>query len=299
MDRSVLTENSALSRTWAKLSLDTFSNPDAHLTRLWGMAERDGWSSTEMDWDGIDLSSIPLGFRQGVSNMLTQLHYGEVTALLCSARLVQQAPSLSAQLFSSSQVNDEARHVQWFSRLMQKLDCNGKVQDSVAAFMNEVYECESIDGLIVGMNILVEGMAHSFFMEGSRMFDQIGPAAIVSKPFRSARKVIGEWLPNYLGRDESRHIAYGVQFLNQRLPGLSVAQRDTLEKRVDHWGKLFVQAALDPKLVVIPGMDGHQIADRCIKDLNLRLASIGLHARIPTVDVISEQGGIWTATEAV
>ena len=180
---------------------------------------------------------------------------------------------------------------------MQKLSCDGQVQDSVAEFMNDVYQCESIDGLIIGMHLLVEGMAHSFFMEGARMFDQVGPAAKLSKPYRSAKKVVGEWLPNFLGRDESRHIAYGVHFLQQRLPTLTVKERDTLEQRVDHWGSLFVKAALDPKLVVIPGMDGRQVAGRCIKDLNRRLASVGLHARIPTVDNIWGSGEIWTATE--
>lgn len=292
MDPSDLTEKSELNRTWAKLTLDAFEKPDMHMQRLWDMAGRDTWTTAEMDWDSIDLTPIPLVMRQKAANMLSQLHYGEVTAMLSAARLVQQAPSLSAQLFSSTQVNDEARHVQWFSNLMQKLGCDGQVQDCVVEFMNEVYECESIDGLIVGMHILVEGMAHSFFMEGSRMFDQAGMLTKMSKPYKAANKVIGEWLPNFLGRDESRHIAYGVHYLNQRLPQLSTRERDKLEERVNHWGQLFVSAALDPKLVLVPGMSGVQVADRCIKDLNHRLASIGLYARIPEVKQNWKQGAI-------
>lgn len=302
MNPSDLTNNSELNRTWSKLSLDSFNNPDAHLTRLWDMAARDSWSNSDMNWDSVDLSSLPSDIKQGVSDMLTQLHYGEVTALLCSARLVQHAPSLSAQLFSSSQVNDEARHVQWFSHLMNNLDCMGEVRSSVAEFMTDIYECESIDGLIIGMHILVEGMAHSFFMEGARLFNQLGPIAKLSKSYRSAQKVLGEWLPNYLGRDESRHIAYGVQFLQQRLPNLTAKERDALEARIDHWGKMFVNAAIDPKLVLVSGMDGFQVADRCIKTINLRLASIGLHTRIPSVEYIDNIGKkenrtIWTVSD--
>lgn len=297
MNVSDLTVHADLSRTWANLALDSFNAPDNNMARLWEMAERDSWIVSDMDWNTVDFSSIPWAFKKRIANMMTQLHYGEVTAMLCAARLVQQAPGLSAQLFSCAQVNDEARHVQWFSRFMQKLECDGKVQDSVMEFMNSVYTCDSVDGLIVGMHILVEGMAHSFFMEGSRMVEQAGLAVKVSSPYRSAKKVIGEWLPNYLGRDESRHIAYGVQYLRHRLPELSVKERDILENQVNEWGGLFARAALDPGLVVIPGMDGRQVADRCIRDLNLRLSNIGLIARIPAVETISADDDIWTTAE--
>jgi len=105
--------------------------------------------------------------------------------------------------------------------------------------------------------------------------------AKIIKPYRSASKVIGEWLPNYLGRDESRHIAFGVQFLSQRIPQLSPAERHRLERQVERWGRLIVAVALDPDFLIMPGLNGQSLTQRCIRDLNVRLSNIGLETRIP------------------
>lgn len=281
MNPSDLTNTTDLNRAWAKLSLDTFTDPNRCFERLYEMAERDRWSLAEMDWNAVDFSAVPLSVRQCAVNMFSQLHYGEVTALMGAARLVKIAPTMAVQLFSSTQVNDEARHVQWFSTLIQKLDCRCEVRDSVVEFMNDVYECDTLEGLVVGMHLLVEGLAHTFFMEGARIFSQAGPMAKIIKPYRSASKVIGEWLPNYLGRDESRHIAFGVQFLSQRIPQLSPAERHRLERQVERWGRLIVAVALDPDFLIMPGLNGQSLTQRCIRDLNVRLSNIGLETRIP------------------
>lgn len=280
MDPPDLTSKTGLDRTWASLAIDAFRDPESRFERLYEMAERDRWSLAEMDWDSIDFSAIPHSLRQRAANMFTQLHYGEVTAMMGAARLVEVAPTVAVQLFSSTQVSDEARHVKWFSTLIHKLDCRGEVRDSVMTFMNDVYECDTIEGLVVGMHVLVEGLAHTFFTEGAQVFSRKNPFTAMLTPYRCASKVIGEWLPEYLGRDESRHIAFGVQFLSQHLPTLSATERDRLEQRVERWGKLIVDAALDPDLLVVPGLDGNALTLRCIQDLNQRLANIGLEARI-------------------
>ena len=42
-------------------------------------------------------------------------------SLLAAARAVEQADDSESRLFASTQVIDEARHVEWFTRLQQKL----------------------------------------------------------------------------------------------------------------------------------------------------------------------------------
>jgi hypothetical protein len=49
---------------------------------------------------------------------LSQFLHGEQGALVCTAKIVQQVPSLDAKFYAATQVMDEARHVEAFSRLL-------------------------------------------------------------------------------------------------------------------------------------------------------------------------------------
>ena len=110
MVSSTLQEHGHLSKAWAQVSVDAFEKPDTHYWRLADHAERDQWKLADMDWDTIDFSAVPSFLRQAAADMFAQLHYGELVAMMGAARLVNEGPNFAARLFSSSQVNDEARH---------------------------------------------------------------------------------------------------------------------------------------------------------------------------------------------
>ena len=57
-----------------------------------------------MDWDAVDLTSIPLPLRQAGAMVLTQLQFGELTAMLGAAKLVEMAPSPGVQAFAARQL---------------------------------------------------------------------------------------------------------------------------------------------------------------------------------------------------
>lgn len=278
-----ITENADLSSDWANASCAAFLRPDRHLEQLYELALRDQWRLADLNWDSVNLGGIPQPLRQSAANMFAQLHYGELAALLGASRIAMIAPNACVRKFCTTQADDEARHVQWFSALMRKLDCHAEVLPSTEALMQDVCECDSIEGLVAGIHILVEGMAHSFFLEGARAFSTCNPVTRFFAPYRAARTAIGDWLPNYLGRDESRHIAFGVRFLTGRIKDLSRPRRDVLERQVQRWCDLFVAAARDPAMLAVPGLDSIAIRDRCIHDINLRLATVGIEARIPSL----------------
>lgn len=98
--------------------------------------------------------------------------------------------------------------------------------------------------------------------------------------FDAIRTVMVDWLPRLLGRDESRHIAFGVHYLRARLPELGRERRDALERQVERWGAVVHDMASDPDIVYDAGVDGARIGARCVADINLRLAQVGVAARL-------------------
>ena len=51
---------------------------------------------------------------------LSQFLHGEQGALVCTAKIVQQVPSIDAKFYAATQVMDEARHVEAYSRLLHE-----------------------------------------------------------------------------------------------------------------------------------------------------------------------------------
>lgn len=262
---------------WAALALSAFQAPDAALDRLYEMACRDQWTVAGLDWSALDLMMFPLAFRQAAADLFAQLQYGELAAMMAASRMMDRLPAGAARLMCATQVNDEARHVRFFANLVGRLGCEGRVRPSVQALMAEVHEADTPEATMLGMQILIEGVAHSFFQEGARLFAEL-PA--LGPPFDAVKTVITDWLPRLLGRDESRHIAFGLHFLRARLPELGASERAGLERKVERWGEMVYDMAVDPDVIDAVGVDGKRLGARCVDDLNLRLAQAGVETRI-------------------
>ena len=262
---------------WADLTAQAFHEPDAALDRLYEIACRDQWTVAGLDWSAVELAAFPLPLRQAAADLFAQLHYGELTAMMGASRMMDRLPSSAARLVCATQVNDEARHVRFFANLIGRLGCAGRVRPTVRQLMGEVYEADTAEATMLGMQILIEGVAHSLFQEGARLFaDFPGQGPL----FDAVRTVAVDWLPRLLARDESRHIAFGLHYLRARLPALSAGQRAALERRVERWGEMVHEMAADPDLIDGVGMDGGRLGARCLVDINLRLSQVGLETRI-------------------
>jgi hypothetical protein len=252
------------------------------LHRLCELSVKDQWRIGQLDWSGMDLSMYPSALRQAAADALVQIQLGEATAALVATRLRTRADPGAVQDLLAAQVMDEQRHVQFFSDLIFRLDCQGQPRDTVQALMAEVATAESTEQMLVGMHILIEGVAHSFFMGAAAIFEQVDDSGTLLAPIR---QVIVDWLPNLLARDENRHIALGVQLLRQQVPMLSPTARDRLESQVERWGGIVHEMAADPDVIEGTGLDGLGLSTQCVQDMNLRLAQVGLETRVPEVRV--------------
>lgn len=251
---------------------------DAAYERLCELARRDAWRLEELPWHELDVSDAPEELRQVAADAIAQLHWGERTAHLAAQRVARLLPEGAARRFALTQVEDEARHVAFFGKLMDVVGCEGRVRESVRALMAQVEAADTPELLLAGMQILIEGVAHALFVELSRVAKDAGEleGAFASSMLR----VVGDWMPRLLGRDESRHIAFGLACLEERIPKLDAGARAALEARAADWGRQVRAQAEDPDLLFGLGVDGATLCARLIDDLNLRLAQVGLTTRI-------------------
>jgi hypothetical protein len=265
----------------AKKIEHVFVQPDSYIDMLIQRAARQQWHSREMNWQAIDLSSLPRSLRQAAANMFAQLHYGEITAYLGSARMSEAVNRSSARDFFISQTADEARHIEWFDSLIAKLGCEAQVLPSVQHLMDDVYNCDSIEEMVIGMHIIIEGMAHSFFLEGTAAFAKIGILrSVLGAAYQHAEIIFNHWLPNFLGRDEGRHLAFGIHFMRDRLKQMSCTKRDQLEAKTRQWAELYCRAAGDPMMLAVPGLNSKEVLRRTTDRINQHLQAIGLESRI-------------------
>jgi hypothetical protein len=254
--------------TAARAGLHT-GTPD--IERLYELGKKRQWNASELPWESLDFTAVPLPMRAGLAELLTQTHYGELGALTVSAKLVQTSPNLVDRLFGATQVTDEARHVEWFSRLLYHLDTPAPMNAAVAAFIDSVVNVKDDLAQLVGMNILIEGLAQTLMVESGRLLQSIEIEGFESLP------KVGTWLVERIAHDESRHLAFGVTRVRQLVDCLGTHPKRELQQQVGRWAaELFALTNQNSVGVVAFGLDGDALMARCLRDARSRLALAGL-----------------------
>jgi hypothetical protein len=145
----------------------------------------------------------------------SQFLHGEQGALICAAKIVQTVPDLDAKYYAGTQVVDEARHVEAYSRyLRDKIELAYPINPSLATLLGQVIREPRWDFTYLGMQILIEGLALGAFA-------QIRDRA--TEP--TAREVTA-----YVMQDEARHVAFGRLALRDYYPQLLEAERREREE---------------------------------------------------------------------
>ncbi len=146
---------------------------------------------------------------------ISQFLHGEQGALICAAKIVQQVPTVDAKFYAATQVIDEARHVEAFSRLLhEKFELVFPINASLRALLQDVIEHRDWDMTYLGMQVVIEGLALASF-QSIRDKAQNNLAAEVNA---------------YVMQDEARHVAFGRLALRDYYPQLSEAERDRREE---------------------------------------------------------------------
>ncbi|MDP5108305.1 MAG: ferritin-like domain-containing protein, partial [Ilumatobacteraceae bacterium] len=95
---------------------------------------------------------------------LSQFLHGEQGALICTAKIVETVPWYDAKLYASTQVMDEARHVEVFARYLdEKLEGGYQINAHLRALLDDIVTDSRWDMTYLGMQIMVEGLALAAF----------------------------------------------------------------------------------------------------------------------------------------
>jgi len=146
---------------------------------------------------------------------LSQFMHGEQGALVCTAKIVQQVPNMDAKFYAATQVIDEARHVEAYSRLLhEKFQLAYPITPTLKTLLENVLSDSRWDMTYLGMQVLIEGLALAAF---AQIRDQ-------------AQNPLAASVNAYVMQDEARHVAFGRLALRDFYPELTQAERDEREE---------------------------------------------------------------------
>jgi hypothetical protein len=173
-------------------------------------AER--WAGTDLTGSVLESWGDAEWLQFGVENqnwMLSQFMHGEQGALLCTAKIVETVPWIDAKYYAATQVMDEARHVEVFSRYLdEKLSGHYPLNGHLRLLLDDILGDSRWDMTYLGMQIMVEGLALA-------AFGYIH--ALTTEPL--LKKLL-----RYVMADEARHVAFGVISLQEFYAGLTAAE---------------------------------------------------------------------------
>jgi hypothetical protein len=211
------------------------------LNRLYEKAKTSQWNGeTDLPWDtevdqekvvadnamasggfdaDIDLSGTPMAhwdelkwLEFGVESqswMLSQFMHGEQGALVCTAKIVETVPWIDAKYYASTQVMDEARHVEVFAKYLDtKLSGHYPINAHLRMLLDDIVEDSRWDMTYLGMQSMVEGLALAAF----GFMHQMTTEPLLKQLLR------------YVMSDEARHVAFGVLSLKEYYAELSDAE---------------------------------------------------------------------------
>ena len=137
---------------------------------------------------------------------ISQFLHGEQGALLCTAKIVETVPWYDAKLYASTQVMDEARHVEVFSRYLDdKLGGGYQINAHLRMLLDDIVNDSRWDMTYLGMQVMVEGLALAAF----GFMHQFTNEPLLKQLLR------------YVMSDEARHVAFGVLSLKEVYDGMS------------------------------------------------------------------------------
>jgi hypothetical protein len=211
------------------------------LNRLYEKAKTSMWNGeTDLPWDtevdqeqvvannavangtlggDIDVTGTPMEswdeaqwLQFGVESqnwMLSQFMHGEQGALVCTAKIVETVPWIDAKYYASTQVMDEARHVEVFAKYLDtKLSGHYPINAHLKMLLDDIVEDSRWDMTYLGMQIMVEGLALAAF----GFMHQMTTEPLLKQLLR------------YVMSDEARHVAFGVLSLKEYYAELTDAE---------------------------------------------------------------------------
>jgi len=167
-----------------------------------------------LDAMGADEATCREAAFDEFAHLISQLLHGEQAALQLCGQLVNACPTMDAKWYAGSQVIDEVRHVEVFSKfLARKIGTIHPIDPTLKVLLDKLLEAPTWQTKTLGMQCLFEGMA-------------VGIMDLVRKT--NTNPLVDEIIRRVHG-DEARHAAFGVLSMRQLMKEASEEERAQLE----------------------------------------------------------------------
>ncbi|MEM9037875.1 MAG: ferritin-like domain-containing protein [Actinomycetota bacterium] len=193
------------------LPWDTVVDPEAEATKQY---ETTGGQDAIFDFSGTSVATWGpeewIKFNQeSQAWTMSQFLHGEQGALVCTAKIVETVPWIDAKYYASTQVVDEARHVEVFAKYLDtKIEKSYPINPHLKMLLDDIVADSRWDMTYLGMQIMVEGLALAAF---GFMYQQ-------------TEEPLLKQLLRYVMSDEARHVAFGVLSLKEVYGELTQAE---------------------------------------------------------------------------
>jgi len=188
---------------------------------LYTRAKNNQWNADDLAWDTLIDPSNPIMSRDSTqysempffkrlsqsqqetftahstAQMLSQFLHGEQGATLTAATITHGVPDMKAKFYAATQTMDEARHVEVYDRYVNKIAIHYPINPWLKSLIDVTLRTENYQKVMIGMNMIVEGLALGAF---NNMYRQTDEPLLKSVTFN-------------VMRDESRHVSFGHTYL--------------------------------------------------------------------------------------
>lgn len=140
---------------------------------------------------------------------ISQFLHAEQGALTCAAKVVQAAPWVDTKFCASTQVMEEARHMEVYAKyLREKLEWEFPVNVHLRSLLNDIVKDSRWDFTFLGMQVVIEGLALAAF----------------GFQYQLTKDPLLKQITRYIMADEARHVAFGVLSLREVYAGMTAAE---------------------------------------------------------------------------
>jgi hypothetical protein len=211
----------------------------AELRKLYEKGKVNQWNAeTDLDWEaplskdewvlspeasllaqatklmGKDEATQKAAAFDEINYLLSQLLHGEQAALQLCGQLTNVCDKMDEKWYASSQVIDEARHIEAFSKLMQrKMGTIYPIAPTLKTLLDILLEAETAQKKTLGMQTLFEGMA----------------VGIMDMLRADSRNELLSHTLQRVEQDEARHAAFGVLMMRRVVKEASTEQKHEME----------------------------------------------------------------------
>lgn len=242
------------------------------VARIYELAKKYQWNvTTAIDWNKEvgpeDESKFTPEQKIAGARILSQFYWGEQGAQLVSSQLVGMVDDCEGRNFLSTQTMDEARHVEGFQRMLQRVDKIYPMNPYLRFLLCDIMRQRHLEEKIVGMNFLVEGLALTAFREVVKL---------------GKDPVLEEFL-TYFIRDESRHVGFAVKYLPKKIGRLPLDRKLHLKAKQLFWMFLLDRnTRYHQKEAETVGVDMMEVTKTILSEHQERLDEMGLDVMVDT-----------------